>query len=72
MIFVVLFVLLIVVPIERHANEPSSSRGRLCLALHCHHQRTPALNGQQLESHVTVSLILKGKVTKIVSVNRNF
>ena len=50
-----------------------AGRGRLYLTLHCDHQNDCCINKMVSdESHFNVSLIVKDKVSKTVSINHNF
>ena len=47
-------------------------RGRLYLTLYCQHENDSCIKMGSSDSHFTVSLIVKGRVTNIVSINHTF
>ena len=47
-------------------------RGRLYLTLHCHHQNDSCIKTGSEDSRFKVSLIVRSKVTKTVSINHKF
>ena len=46
-------------------------RGRLYLTIHCHHQDDSCIKMGSDERHFNVSLIVRDKVTRLVSTNHN-